>query len=246
MFCEERHVAKKISSRLAESLFLFGMLLALLLVVIAFWPNMEARMFDTSVVAEARLTALRCPMVVTPADDAQITVTFHNTLDRDLRLYVVARISEGYLTLMRQSETLLRLSPGERHTLSWDIAPKDAVYGRVIMARVHQHRSFPFPSRDRVCGILFLDVPWLKGRQLVTLLSGLTLLSLGAGAGLWLRQQRPLDDANRRRALIAGAITAIFLFAFLAGLLGAWLVSLLLLLGVFLLLLSLLEAWQKH
>lgn len=203
-------------------------------------------MFDPSVTAEARLTALRCPMVITPADEAQITVTFRNSSDRDLRLYVIARISEGYITLMRQSDTLLRLSPGEQHTLTWDIAPQDAVYGRVIMAKVQQQRSFPFPSRDRTCGVLFLNLPWLRGGQVVGLLGGLTLLSWGVGAGLWLRQERPLSDARRKTALYAGAIVAMLVVAFLAGLSGAWPVSLALLLGLLLLLISLLEGRSRQ
>ena len=234
------------SNPLAAGLFGFGLLLALLLVVVSFWPDMEARMFDPGLTAEARLTALRCPMVVTPADDAQIRVTFRNTLDdRDLRLFVVARISEGRITTMRQSNTQLRLAPGERETLTWDIAPEDAVYGRVIMARVHQFRSFPFPSRERSCGVLFVNTPWLTGGQLVWLLGGLTLLSLGGGAGLWLRQ-RPFDEAQRKKMLGMGLATAVLFIAFLAGLLGAWLVSLGLLIGVLLLAVSSLEGWSQR
>jgi hypothetical protein len=227
---------------LATVLFLFGMLLALLLVVMSFWPDMEARLFDPGQVAEARLTTLRCPMVVTPADEAQITATFRNTLDRDLRLLVVARISEGRLTMMREARTLLSLPPGSKEMLAWDIAPEDAVFGRVIMARVHQFRSFPYPSRDKVCGVLFLNLPWLTGGQLVWMLSSLTLLSLGGGAWLWLRQERPLSEAKRRRAISVGALTAVLFAAFLAGLLGVWLVSLLLLGFMLLLFVSMLES----
>ncbi|MFO7683922.1 MAG: hypothetical protein R6X34_28150 [Chloroflexota bacterium] len=227
---------------LATVLFLFGMLLALLLVVMSFWPDMEARLFDPGQVAEARLTTLRCPMVVTPADEAQITATFRNTLDRDLRLLVVARISEGRLTMMREARTLLSLPPGSKEMLAWDIAPEDAVFGRVIMARVHQFRSFPYPSRDKVCGVLFLNLPWLTGGQLVWMLSSLTLLSLGVGAWLWLRQERPLSEARRRRAINVGVLTAVLFAAFLAGLLGVWLVSLLLLGFMLLLFVSMLES----
>jgi hypothetical protein len=242
LLCEESYVVEKKKNYPATALLLFGIGLALLLVVMASWPNMEARMFDPSVVAEARLTSLRCPIVVTPADEAQITATFRNSSDRNVRLYIVARISEGYLTLMRQTETLLSLAPGERHTLTWDIAPEDAVYGMVIMARVQQHRSFPFPSRDRTCGILFLDMPWIKGGQLIGLLISLTLVSLGTGAFLWLRQERPLSEAKRKQALSMGGIIAILFAAFLAGLLGAWLVSLLLLIGILVLFISVLES----
>ena len=205
-------------------------------------------MFDPGLTAEARLTALRCPTIVTPADEEQIRVTFRNTLDdRDLRLFVITRISEGRLTMMRQINTQLRLAPGERETLTWDIAPEDAVYGRVIMARVHQFRSFPFPSRERSCGVLYLNIPWLTGGQVFWLLGGLTLLSLGSGAGLWLRQQqRPFDEAQRRKIVGMGVLTGILFIAFLAGQLGVWLVSLGLLIGVLLLAVSSLEGWSQR
>lgn len=227
---------------LVTVLFLLGMALALLLVFMSFWPDMEARLFDPGQVAEARLTSLRCPMVVTPADEAQITATFRNTLDRDLRLLVVARISEGRLTMMREARTMLSLPPGSREMLAWDISPEDAVFGRVIMARVHQFRSFPYPSRDKVCGVLYLDLPWLTGGQLVWLLSSLTLLSLGSGTWLWLRRERPLSEARRRRAINVGVLTAVLFAAFLAGLFGAWLVSLLLLGFMLLVAVSMLES----
>lgn len=230
---------------LAAALFLLGALLALLLVVMSFWPDMEARLFAPAQTAEARLTALRCPLVVTPADEAQITAAFRNAQDRDLRLLVVAHISEGHLTLMRETRTLLRLAPGGKETLSWAVAPEDAVYGRVIMARVHQFRTFPYPSRERACGILFLNLPWLTGGQWVWLLGGLTLLCLGGGAWLWLGQERPLPEARRKKALNVGVLTAVLLAAFLAGLLGAWFVSLMLLLFMALLFISILESWPR-
>lgn len=225
---------------LSLGLFMGGLLLALALTLVALWPDLEASLFDSALGAERSLENLRCPIVVTPADAAAIQATFTNPFDRPVQFVVRANITQGFVSLQREEDTLLQLAPGEEATLSWPIAPQDAAYERLILARIFAFRSAPLPARARTCGILVVNNPLVSGKTIVAGAVSLSLLSLGVGAALW------LGSVERQRwaaGHTAGRLAFLILLALGASLLGWWAVSLVLLLLLLLLLAVLLERY---
>ncbi len=235
------------NARLGALLFVLGLLLTAVMSFIFFWPDMEASLFDTNSIAEAngRARALRCPYVITPAEVAEIQASFKNPLDREITFLVRSRISQGYVTLMRQESELVRIPPGEELTLMWPVAAGDAAYGRVIMARILTTRSAAAPSQHDFCGILLLNVPGLTGGQIVTPGLILVVLLLGGGAWLWWGK-RPLNDYQRRFVVPFALLALTLLASLVAGLLNAWLFGLVLLVATLVLVGIILERFAHH
>ncbi len=215
---------------LSSLLFVSGVLFALLLAIVAFWPDQEASLFDSSLSAQASLDTLHCPLVVTPNEAAAIQVTLANPLERPIQLLARARISDGYVTLMRQETRTLQLSPGETKMASWAITGDDAVYGRFILARVYVFRQNPLPSRQKACGVWFLNVPLVTGTQLVMAVVAASLLGMVVGGAWWLRLEWPLRDRRRDLVLAAGTLALLVLVAAGMSLLGWWVGGLLVIL----------------
>ncbi len=232
---------------LGALLLVLGLLLTAVISFIFFWPDMEASLFDTNSVAEAngRARMLRCPYAITPAEVAEIQATFKNPLEREITFIVRSRISQGYVTLMRQESELVRIPPGEELTLTWPVAPGDAAYGRVIMARILTTRSLAAPSQQDFCGILLLNVPGLAGGQIVTLGLMLVVLFLGGGAWLWWGK-RPLSDYQHRFVGPFTLLALTLLASLVAGLLNAWLIALVLLVLTLVLVGIILERFAHH
>lgn len=212
---------------LSSLLFLSGLLFTLLIAIATYWPDQEASLFDSSLSAQASLDTLRCPLVVTPNEDAAIQVTLTNPLDRPIQLLARGRISDGYVTLMRQETRIVPLAPGETQTASWTITADDVVYGRFILARVYVFRQNPLPSRQKACGIWFLDVPLVTGTQVVIAGVAASLLGMGVGGAWWLRLEWPLRERRRDQALAAGSMAFLLLAAAGMSLAGWWIAGLL-------------------
>ena len=234
------HAIQRFASSL---LFLAGVMFALLLTIVSFWPDQEASLFDSSLSAQDSLNTLRCPLIVTPNEAAAIRVTLTNPLERPIQLLARARISDGYVTLMRQETRTVPLSPGETQTASWAVSGEDAVYGRFILARVYVFRQNPLPSRQKACGIWFLDVPLVTGGQLVGAAAAASFLGMLVGGVWWLRLEWPLRAQRRDVALAVGTLTSLVLIAAGMSLSGWWSGGLLVILLTVLVLVVILERY---
>jgi len=214
---------------LAIVLYTFGLITAVVLAIIGFWPELEATLFDTSVSADQSLTTLRCPMVITPAETAEISATFTNPLDRPTQFLVRTHISQEYSTLLREFNHKVALDVGESEKLEWDVSAADAAYNRLVFARVRSLRSSQIPSRQQSCGILVLNIPGLSGSQFVAALSVASLVGLVLGSVLWLRTVWPLEGRDRELVIGFGMVTVLVVLCTILSLTGFWALSL----GVF-------------
>ncbi len=231
--------AKPIDQRsLGAALFIFGMVLATILALITIWPDLEASLFDAARSGEERLGNVSCPMLITANETADIKATFRNRSDRSVQFLTYARVSEGRVSLMRQENVLVQLEPGESREYRWPITAADAAYGRVVLARVHRLRGAGERPSQKACGILVLNIPFLRGGQVIAAALIVALLSIAGGATLWWRQAKLLPGAPQQRIRSFGAVCGLILLAMMLGMLGIWLGGLLALIAVVLLLVS--------
>lgn len=209
------------------SVFIFatGVLLGLVFIGIAVWGGIEAYMFDASLRAEASLTSLKCPVMITTAETGTVQASFNNPTERVIAPAVRAHISEGHVILMRQINTRVDLEPGESREITWTVEPEDAAFGRFILVRVHMFRLAPLPSRSGSCGIMVVDLPFLSGNQVVAFTLAASLTGMIVGGSLWVTGNRPL----RRRTLHAtkgmGFLAGSVLAGIIAGLQGWWFIG---------------------
>ncbi len=222
-------------------MFLVGLFLAVILTITIFWPDQEASVFDRTPVKLASLSGMRCPIMITPQDDAEVSVTITNTHVRPTTLRIRSRIAEATTSLFREDIQQIDLEPDEAQTLSWPIFMEDAVFDYMVMARIHQFQRTPFPASSGSCGVMALNIPLLAGSQVVLLLFLVAAVFLAVGIVLWLRSDWPLTGkrlgAARRGLIILIAV----LLGLLTGLLQMPTVTLIMLILSAVFLVSLLE-----
>ena len=199
-----------------------GVILALTLTIFALWPDFEAALFDTNNANGESLNTLRCPLLITSADEATIHLTLHNRSDRTVNFLTRANIARRSLTFMRQENDRATVPPGEKAEFAWSVSPEEAVYDRMILARVRVLRTNSLPARQKACGILVLNIPFLKGSQIIGGLLVGTLLSLGAGTILWLKWKRPLTGRKRKFTHLVGLLVLLLLLTMTFSLVGWW------------------------
>ncbi len=211
---------------LGAILFSLGFVIGLAVFAGAVWADFEAAMFDTSIRGDATLRGVRCPVIITKDETGIISAPFHNPLDRVANFAIRTRISEGFVTLMREEKELLPVAPGATERLEWTVTADDAAYGRVVLVRMLSRGGYPLPSRDASCGILVLDVPFLSGGQILTLGVVASFVLMALGGALWLVGSGPLRegfqlDLTRGMGALVGSVLIGMLVAFM----GSWLLG---------------------
>ncbi|MBN1249248.1 MAG: hypothetical protein JXC32_16435 [Anaerolineae bacterium] len=207
--------------------FAFGVLLGSMLIGVTVWGDLEATLFNPGMQEEAHLRQLRCPVMLTKAQQAgTIRVRFRNTLDRATRFFVRARISEGYLTLMREETTQVPLEPGERTRLDWQVSAEDAAFGRIIFFRVVVSGGYPLPARQGTCGIVVLDLPALTGNQIYALGTVLSLICTIGGGAVWIAGHPHRLGSKVQIARIIVFLTVVLTIGIVVSLLGWWVIGL--------------------
>jgi hypothetical protein len=220
----------KMIRTLGVPIFSVGVLLGMALSGIVVWGDFEASLFNVSMSGNAPLKTLRCPVMMTATEVGTVTATFTNPLERPVEFTIRAHITEGYVTLMREINSKLPLAPGETGTLEWPVTSDDAAYsGHLILVRVRLAAKYPLPSRHASCGILVVNLPYFTGNQVFAFAFAASLLSMVAGAGLWVVANRPLRglgiDVTRAMGALAGCVVA----GTIVGLLGWWVLGVLIL-----------------
>ncbi|MBN1920923.1 MAG: hypothetical protein JW892_06740 [Anaerolineae bacterium] len=208
-------------------LFALGILLGVALWGSMVWVDIEAFLFDSSLDADAALTSLRCPVLITAAEDGEIRATFSNSLDWAIKPKLTFHVTDGFVSLMREESGYLTLEPGEKRELAWQVSVEDAAWDYFILARVYLPRAHPLPSRTSSCGIVALDISFLTGSQMLAALILGTGLLLGVGFYLWTSAHRPLEGRWMQQARGRGAMMALVGLGIVFGVLGLWLPGLL-------------------
>jgi hypothetical protein len=203
-------------------LFSLGLATALALAAAVVWADLEASTFDVSLIGGSEpLSSLRCPVMMSRNETAQLTASVTNPSDRAVRLSVRAHISDGFVSLIREERELLELAPGETRRLSWAIAPQDAAYGRIVLARVHVLRAGPeHPHRQRSCGVLVLGLPF-SGHAFAWLLATSSVAAMAAAAYGWWRS-RPSRLLRYDQGTLFMAVLTLLASAALVGAFGSW------------------------
>jgi hypothetical protein len=209
--------------------FSVGALLGIALFGAIVWADFEASMFDVGMRGTAPLKTLTCPVMMTATEAGTVRATFTNPFERPVEFTIRAHISDGYVTLMREINSKLSLAPGETKSLEWPVTSDDAAYGRLVLVRVRLAAKYPLPSRHGSCGILVVDLPYFTGNLVFALALAASLLSMAAGAGLWGVANRPLRGLGLDVIRAMGALAGCVVTGTVVGLLGWWMVGVIIL-----------------
>lgn len=217
--------------RYAVSLVIFavGVILGLGLIAIPVVADLEAALFDPGIQTRARLTSLRCPVVISRDETATVSARLKNTLDRNTSFFVRVHVTDGFVTLMRENTFRLELAPGEAQRVEWTINASDAVFERLVLVRATARGGYPLPQRGATCGVMVLGVPFLTGNQAYAAGLVVSLSCIVAGGWLWLSNHRDMMNAQIQITRFMGLLTAAVAVGLFLGLMRWWLPALLVL-----------------
>lgn len=219
-------------------LFSIGTILALFLLVITVWGDLESIFFTSGLRAEKSLSSLNCPILISPYEVGEIKATLKNPLDRDWERYYRGIISDGYITLRREIKGRVQIPAGSKETVSWEIYPEDAVYNRFVFFNIYINAKYPYPSLGGSCGVVLLELWKLTGNQILVFLISTSLVTLTLGVLIWKNSTKPREGRiwYTYRSMIG--LAGIIYIGLIIGYLRAWvfalffLVSALLLIGI--------------
>lgn len=211
--------------KIAFILFTLGLLLGMLFNAGAIWADLEAFLFDSSTSAEGTLHSFKCPVIIAPHEAAQISARFTNPLDRQLKSLVRFHATEGLVTLFREEDTRLDIQPGGKQSLQWQVTAEDAVWDRIVLARVHLFRDYPLPERTAACGVLVVNLAGLPGAWVTWLTVGLSLAGMLGGVTLWGRANQPLKGRDRYAAQTMAGLLGFVLACMAANLFFGWILA---------------------
>jgi hypothetical protein len=204
-----------------------------------FWgDSQDAAELDREQPTQAELVKIRCPILLAPGEEWNITATFRNPHQEKADILVKAVISEGDFLNYRVVTGNLPIESGDEQDFRWQISGQDIIQRNFILSRVflmNQERSIPYPARTYSCGIFVLSIFGLKGASLVALVFVTSLLSLVAGSVLLYRKGSPIQRTSPRIDHGLYGLAVINLIGMIANLLGWWIFAgLVLLLAVLL------------
>ncbi len=210
------------ASLVADIVYILGTGLALLLLGLFLWAQIETRLFSSKFPRERTWNTVRCFPVATLADKiVPVRVTVSNPLPRKATRYVVAHIPQGSLLLVERDARQIPLPPGGKATLTYLLEIEDRVYGWVLMWAGQLQRSYPLPLQAGGCGILVLPLPfvpgWLAGLGVLAAVLLLVVWDLHRGAQGW---RQALDY------MMAGAYVLLFFLNWWAVAAFLWVVML--------------------
>ncbi len=215
-------------------LFALGVLIGLFLWTGSVWADLEGYMFQPATHADRSEYNLLCPNLITKNDFGVISIGIDNEFDKDVKKLVRGYKSLGYVIYVGSDETALELAPGESEVLHWYIYPEDAAWNRFVLFRVNIISSRGVALTTASCGVMVINVPFLKSDQffLLALLTGTFLLA----AGIFLMYRSSLLQGKNNfyfeRLMIS--ITGILIVGLLIAFFGQWVVGGLLLVAMYL------------
>ena len=227
---EKSNLLKNITGLL---IYLVGAALALTLLTLIIWPDIEASTFDSAIRADTQLRSLHCPALMTKDEIGTISVRVDNPSDREVNPTVRARITKGYITFVQEFRDKVVVAPGESERVEWQVVREDAAYNRMILGRFYQMRNYSLPSRMSTCGIYVLPFSGPSGQQVLigTYAASLVLMALGLLLMLPKDRQKLMRSTNESSvrkltrlkgfAYLGGLLLVVILFA----LIGNWLLS---------------------
>ena len=200
------------------SLFLAGVLLEIIISGGVLWSEIEARIYTSQ--STSLGLAMKCRLILSFDETGIIRASITNSLDRDVQPMVTAEISRNGSA--QQISQTLTLAPYQSKTVEWSVDSSNILFGRLILVSILQAKYSDLPARQGYCGILFLSIFGMNGREMLILLCSACLLFLILGGVIWMRIHFPLNAKDENIARAFGSLAVVTTTGLFTALLRWW------------------------
>jgi hypothetical protein len=218
----------KVQKSIGITLIIIGAICFILIGSLSIWADLEATLFNSAMRSDKRLTSLKCPSFITEEEIGIISATFHNSSDKPISPLIRTYVTDGYVILMREKVDRLDIAPGETASVEVEVTADNAVYNRLVLARMHQFAYGPLSYRNASCGIYVLNIKTITGNQFIAITATLGLFLSAIGVWLWVKHSRPIiwDQLTKFHQILAFVLISMLIS--IVGLLSWWLLGVLL------------------
>jgi hypothetical protein len=200
-------------------LFVVGILLGALLLGGLVWSDFEVMFYGLPQLTNNRLAGFSCPPLMTRNETASLRATIRNETDRPIAPVVRVEISTAGLPQSERSK--VPLEPGESINLTWPISSQNIDLNWFVFAKVYRYPAYQTKLAEATCGILVVNVPFLKGGALLALWLGASLIC--TLTGLWMLEPRHVVPNQKVSIAMLRRILALaMLIGLIFGLQGLW------------------------
>ncbi len=212
---------------LANVPYFLGVLVGLALAIAAAWADFEGLSYFATGAGYQPFNGLHCPVLMSHAETASVSVSFDNPTNQDLQPYYDVEIS-GHAA-SRSLEGQVAVPPHAERRVVWTVTAQDIDLGNFVFVKTDILPTPGYSTREATCGILVIDLAGLTGTPLLYLvvmlsaagmIAGLVLPALGLPADQAAQYDNEASTDLRRGSQAVGISTTI---AMLTGLLGWWL-----------------------
>ncbi len=216
---------RKLFRILGVILFYAGILVGMVTFIFMNWAYLEASLyFGYTAPADKSLTNLRCPLMLTKAENGEVTMSITNSTTHDLSIMI--RTEFSYYGAATLDQTSYPVAAGATRNLSWTVTPDNLVFGHLIMARVYEYKAYTLPSRTNTCGTVVVGLPGLTGIQLFIIVLTFSLGGMAAGWILWIAGNRPIHGEGIIATRAMTFFTIVVVLGFFGGIIGWWILGL--------------------
>jgi hypothetical protein len=215
-------------------IFLIGVLLALAFSGLALWVNLEGLAFwgypesisyDPDLTTYAEISGLKCPVLLTDGEKGVMRITVTNPNEFTITTHMAAHISK-----LGEDENMLRrartatLLPGEETEFRWQITTDNTIFDHMILGRVFLRlTSGHSPSRTKSCGTISLNLWGLESKQLLILVTSLSIGLILLGALILWRSYAREKTPKKLAFRISLVIGLLSILSLVSSLLSSWL-----------------------
>ena len=102
-----------------------------------FWGDFQdAAAFDHDQPTQAELVKIRCPILLAPGEEGNITATFRNPDQKKADILVKVVVSERDFINYRVVTGSLPIEAGDEQDFHWQVTGQDIIEGNFILSRV--------------------------------------------------------------------------------------------------------------
>lgn len=156
--------------------FAFGAGIGLYLTGAMTWGEIEASLAVTP--GDSKSLALSCPLMMSHNETGVVEAEIVNEIDKEVEPLVTASFGHSETPSRRRVSRTYILAPWETQYLQWEVDASDAAFGRIIPVAVIQSRYNLNPPRWGICGILLFSLFGLNGMRTLSLIIGISVLSM--------------------------------------------------------------------
>lgn len=228
----------------AGILFVVGVLITLALTGLMAWAAFEGLSYFSSGAGYAAFDGLHCPILISSREAGVVEAHFLNSTDQAQQPFYEVEISGKVAS--RHMESQISVPARASQDVSWTVSSEDIDLEPFIFVKMDVLPIGGYATREATCGILVGDLAGLSGAAtllaataigLLCILAGLILPVLGVSQ---VERVRLDQEAGTNRGRATQALSVASTIGLFAGLMGWWLIALLLLvISVLLLLMGL-------